>query len=142
MNLFPIIVIATLVLASGCRKSEPVSAPAENPAAKTSVSIEALATKDTPPLAPAQNTPAAPATEKAAEDSTAPPSGVTGPPPEHAAGQMTTFVQQFFYEKGRLPKDLKELVTTPGYLPYIYPAPVGKKWVIDTKAKAVKLADK
>ena len=40
-----------------------------------------------------------------------------------------------------MPRDLNELVTTPGYLPYIFPAPAGKRWVIDVKTKQVKLAD-
>jgi hypothetical protein len=52
------------------------------------------------------------------------------------------FVQQFYMEKNRMPKDLSELVKPAGYLPYIFSPPPGKKWVIDAAKKEVKLADK
>lgn len=57
-------------------------------------------------------------------------------------GQLTMFVQQFYYEFKRVPKDVSELVKPAGYLPYIYAPPAGKKWVIDAAKKEVKLADR
>jgi hypothetical protein len=133
------IVLAALL--SACAAKKPHDVPA--PASSATPSAESLAASQTPvPPPPAPAFPNQPASE-AAPDNSSPPAGeVYAPPVELARGQMTMFVQQFEQMTGRMPKDLNELVRTPGYLPYIYPAPSGKKWVLDTKAKDVKLVDK
>ncbi len=113
---------------------------ANNPAPqpKSGGSVESLLGKD------AATAPAAPVVPEAGTGATptapAAPAPAYTPRVEEAMGQMTMFVQQYEMEFKRLPSSLNDLVR-PGYLPYIFPPPKGKKWVIDAKAKSVKLAD-
>lgn len=133
-----------ILATTGCRERSKPAVPAPAPIEikeKAGGSLDSMLPRETPspPPPPTPDTPPVAAVSET-PPAAAPPPGVFTPSVEQAAGQMSMFVQQFFYEKGRLPKDLKELVA-PNYLPYIYPAPAGKKWVIDPKAKGVKLAD-
>ncbi|MBI3876481.1 MAG: hypothetical protein HY300_11115 [Verrucomicrobia bacterium] len=139
----PALLLLVLIAAFGCgkRESREAAPGASPPPQKSNVSLDSLVKPDeaTPPPAPAAPAAAAPEPQAKTEEPAPVPTG--GPPAELAAGQMSMFVQQFFYEFHRLPNDVKELVR-PNYLPYVYPPPAGKKWVIDKNTKTVKLADK
>lgn len=134
-----VLVFATVVIV-GCGDKPAPAPPAGKVEPKSGASVDALLGKETPP--PATAPPTADAAPSASDTTAKAPAGVFTPRVEEAAGQLTGFVQQFYQEYKRMPRDLDELVKPAGYLPYIFPAPAGKKWVIDAKSRSVKLADK
>jgi hypothetical protein len=136
---FAVVLFAMIALPGCGGKPSAPSDAATQP--KSSSSVEGLLGKDSqpppPPPAPDPSTPS-----PAPSPPSAVPSGeIFSPRVEESMGQLTMFVQQFNMEFKRMPTNLNELVTTAHYLPYVFTPPKGKKWIIDAKAKQVKLAN-